>query len=541
MIVRLHVVRLVIACVALACVFAGWRTMWFLTDDAYIEFRYVANAVAGDGFVWNPPPFRPVEGYTSFLWVFLLKVVWQLTGFDPTESANPLSLVFGCGTIALTYAFVARMDLPEPARRHRLGLVALVLLGTVTNRTFLTWLSSGLETALFNFCFTWWIFEALTPPGVRTERWVARLSTAAALTALTRPDGLLVVSGSIVIVAIEAIRGRIPRKKLAMLAPLALVVLHVLWRRLTYGDWLPNTYYAKHVRPWPESGLKYLASFVLEYGVCVWLLIALAWLVAALRSMRTKRRSVLDHGHSIIASLVVIGHVAYYTLIIGGDHFEYRVYSYLVPLLFVSGAWCAAHLFRRPVFAFAAVGMFVLASLPIGWVHWEQTHELRTRRETHILKRPIAEVFPAPLRPIVREWDALQAWLIVHHVGMRHQEHKVFHEWLLETLPSREDGSQISWRDRPVLAWDTVGVMGWVLPNVAIIDRFGLNDRVIARSPPRSTSNENRLMAHDRSAPPGYLNCFRPNVRFRGGRAVVIPRERPLGDDEIHACESRDW
>ena len=50
---------------ALVLLYLGWKLFWFLTDDAYIAFRYVSNAHLGHGYVWNPPPFRPVEGYTS--------------------------------------------------------------------------------------------------------------------------------------------------------------------------------------------------------------------------------------------------------------------------------------------------------------------------------------------------------------------------------------------------------------------------------------------------------------------------------------------
>jgi hypothetical protein len=38
---------------------------------------------------------------------------------------------------------------------------------------------------------------------------------------------------------------------LRLLAPAgALVGAHVLWRHSYYGEWLPNTYYAKNVRDW---------------------------------------------------------------------------------------------------------------------------------------------------------------------------------------------------------------------------------------------------------------------------------------------------
>ena len=31
----------------------GWRVFWFLTDDAYIAFRYISNSHLGYGYVWN--------------------------------------------------------------------------------------------------------------------------------------------------------------------------------------------------------------------------------------------------------------------------------------------------------------------------------------------------------------------------------------------------------------------------------------------------------------------------------------------------------
>jgi arabinofuranosyltransferase len=155
--------------------------------------------------------------------------------------------------------------------------------------------------------------------------------------------------------------------------------------------------------------------------------------------------------------------------------------------------------------------------------------------------RPIAHRFPAPLRPVVERWDGLQAWLIQHHVGMRHQEHKIFYEWMAHLWVGREEGARIRWEQRAVVALWTVGVAGWVLPEVAIIDRFGLNDRVIARALPRHGDSGERLMAHERKAPPGYIECFRPNLRLGGGKIQLDPRSPPLTDNEIRACESRDW
>jgi arabinofuranosyltransferase len=521
---------LVLGLGAAALAAAGWRLFWFLTDDAFIAFRYASNLLHGWGLVWNPPPFAPVEGYTSFLWVVLLALVWAATGWEPPDSANWISLFLGFGTLFQIVRIFGRIGLPEGFRRHRQALLALALLGTVSNRSFLAWLSSGLETSLFNFLVAWWVYLALAAETERGPAWLARTSLCSALLALTRPDGLLFCAATALLAGADLLRkgSRLGRLLLALL-PLALVPAHLLWRRATYGVWLPNTYTAKVVGAWPESGVRYLLSFAIENGLWLWLLLALLALA------RTPRRA------PSLAPLLVCGvlaaHAAYYTFVVGGDHFEYRVYSHLVPLLFVSAVWLAARAFRAPRAAIAALVLFVLVSWPIPWVHWAATRGLATRPQTYALAAPIAARFPAPLRPPVEAWDRLQAWLIQHSVCVRHQEHKVLHEFMRDRLPSREAGSRIPWSERAVMEAGNIGVLGWVLPEVAILDASGLTDRIIARTP--TAPGHERRMAHDRAPPEGYVACFQPNARIENG--ALIFRTRPLSDEAIVACEALGW
>jgi arabinofuranosyltransferase len=92
---RRPILPALVALAVLVGVYGGWSLFWFYTDDAFIAFRYVSNAMLGHGLVWNPPPFLPVEGYTSFLWVRLLEGLWRITGLEPPQAANWLSLAFG--------------------------------------------------------------------------------------------------------------------------------------------------------------------------------------------------------------------------------------------------------------------------------------------------------------------------------------------------------------------------------------------------------------------------------------------------------------
>ncbi|OYT70235.1 MAG: hypothetical protein CFK52_11585 [Chloracidobacterium sp. CP2_5A] len=534
-----------------AALWLGWKAFWFLTDDAFIAFRYVSNQRLGHGLVWNPAPFRPVEGYTSFLWVILLSAVWKATGYDPPTAANCLALGFAALTLALTGVAVLKMPLSAALAPFRPRALAVVFVGVLSNRTFLAWTSSGLETAMFNALLLAWIGAWLWLPR-HTARRVAATATLAALVYLTRPDGLLFALASAALFSGDAWlrEGKWRAADWLAVAPLLAVPAHLVWRRSFYGDWLPNTHYAKSDPRWlwVTSGARYALSFIIEYALWFWLGLALFAVWTGLR----QRRALLDRlrrdparletalGVAVIG-LSLAAQVAYYTLVIGGDHFEFRVYSHLVPLIFISALWLLSAVGARPMRAAAFGALFLAGSLVIPWTHWLATKDLTSREETAFMKVSVADALArrAPWLPrsalaYVRWYDSLQFWLIDHAVCMRHQEHKGFYLFLMRVLPPREVGEQVRDDQYPVVTQTSVGVLAWVLPHVNVIDEHGLNDYVVARNA-QATGD---LMAHFRRPPPGYLECFRPNVAIRDGQVKVLPRAIPLTADDIRRCEA---
>jgi arabinofuranosyltransferase len=216
-----------------------------------------------------------------------------------------------------------------------------------------------------------------------------------------------------------------------------------------------------------------------------------------------------------------------------------------VPLAFVSLVWLGREAALGARATLAALALLVVASWPIPWTHWFVTRTLDGRRETLHLAAPVAPHLPPGLRTYARAFDTMQAWLIERSVGMRHQEHRTFWRWLVEHLPSREEGAKTTWDERPVMAASNVGVIGWVLPHVAILDGLGLNDYVVARTPAPDWG-ERRQMAHERRAPGEYERCYRPNLLLwmgRGSPPTIMRRddfrERPLTDADIAQCEAR--
>ncbi len=472
--------RLVLGIVLLALLattVAGALALSFECDDAYINYRYVANAHAGLGMVWNPPPFRPVEGYTSPLWICTLWATWSLFGAEPPAAANVLSILFGVGQFALIAAVAFGLRRRDGARAGDVVAIAVVAC-VVAQRTFLQWMTSGFETAMLNLYVVGWVLLAFRARERRDTRWLFFWSTLSALAALTRPDGLVTV-GATAVAALPALATRRIRSVAVGLSPLAIVAVHFLWRRSFYGEWLPNTYYAKVVAPWPEAGIPYFGCFLFETGLWLWFPVALVWL---LRDLVLHRRTLVATWFDRVPAVAAVGvlafHVGYYSLVVGGDHFEYRVLSQLVPLAWLSLAAMAVQLLGRPLLVCAAL-VPMLAASTIGWVHYSVTRDVTLQGIG-----PLAPRVPAFLRSVWRWHDSAQRFLHMHWIGLRCEEHVLALAKFRAAYPARGTFAPPGYDDVPVVVERAVGIAGWVLSDCAIVDHHGLNDWVVARTPP---------------------------------------------------------
>lgn len=593
--------RFVVLALLTGLVGAGACHLAFLCDDAFITFRYVSNAMHGHGLVWNPPPFAPVEGYTGFSWALVLWFSWSWFGVEPPAAANVLSIACGLATFVLVARAALRLT-DRDGRRLAFGAVCVTLLTIASNRTFLQWMSSGLETSLFVLVTVAWVLRAYRGP--RGVGWLAGWSGLAAASALTRPDGLLLVLATLATGALLTLQRRLSwRGCLAGLAPLLLVAAHLGWRRAFYGDWLPNTYFAKVGEPWPEAGQRYLLLFLVENGGLVVAVVLAGWLGHELRrGGRALAPRLLANAPATAAVVTMLATLGYYVFIVGGDHFEFRILSHLVPLGGLAVAAMAARLWAgrvAPLLASAALGLLALVAWVIPAV----------QPPTTFLYQPLWPHVPDVLQPLARWYDGHRAWLTMQAVNIRCDQHRLFLEGERLRLPPRtRSGANAD--DVPVLAADCVGWLGWVLPDVHIVDRLGLNDRVAARWSTRSTVSEPlptpferafakadqdgdgrvtaaelaaasppgadaaaaglllpmlalvfgdadgtlplaagpqlrrffaglRRMAHDRQAPAEYVMALAPNVTLLGPRVEVTPRSVPLSAARVREIEQQ--
>ena len=496
----------------------GWLSSvaWFLTDDAFISFRYTRNLLEGHGLVFNPGEY--VEGYTNFLWILELAAIWGVFGLRPEHAAPWLSVAYTVATIAATLWWVARL----PSLRNR-GLVGWMALGLLcSSATFAVWTSSGgLETRQFTFFIVTAVVCLSLYRYSRRGLLIASLSLAAA--ALTRPEGPMLAACCFGWFAVQRvvsdrrINSRLVRDLISLVAPfLILVAAHFLFRYSYYGEWLPNTYYAKHVRPWYESGFRYLLAAALETGL--YILLPLAFL--ALRS----RWQVHRDSSFALPLLCVAAHMAY-LLPIGGDHFEFRPLDFYWPLLAVPAADGIAllgfgistglqKLPRVPRWATAGRPYTIALFLPVlfyanaiqGVLLFEGTAIREQDRTWHfeLDQENAGWMMAAPGMPaLVAISNEMRRLSARHFVGQRFGQHRYFaylHTRAWEPYEKME---------RSFIPDDTLTIgygLGqfYFLPDLKVLDYYGLTDATVARNP-STRANRERAMAHDRQPPPEYL------------------------------------
>ena len=519
---------------------------WFITDDAFIAFRYVRNFVEGHGLVFNPG--ERVEGYSSFLWVLELAAIWRVFGLPPEDVAQWLSVGYTAGVIALLLWWVRR----DATLRNR-GLAGWMALGLVCgSATFAVWTSGGgLETRQFTFFVMAAIVALTVHNGSRWGLLAASFGLAGA--SLTRTEGILIAACCFGWFCVSRLiadwrrsdspsgsapdSGRIAWRRFAawvdwremacLIGPFVVIVAaHLAFRLAYYGEWLPNTYYAKIVRPWYEAGFRYYLGAAVDTGL--YLLVPLALL-----ALRARWRSRRDIAYAL-PLLCIFVHM-FGVMRVGGDPFEYRPLDFYWPALSVpvsatlldlgsrvSGARLLQRLARpglvsaanawslvifAPVLFYCSAiqGVLLLAGARVVDYTGKLHIELSDRNTGRFLDVPGMAV----LVPISND---LRRLAVNQRIASRFSEHRRFADERIQKWGPYRDMERGSIPAEALAVDGALGIPYYYLPDLRVVDSAGLTDATIARTPV-NTPNHMRQIAHDRRPPRGYLKRRGVNIR----------------------------
>lgn len=283
-----------------------------LDDDAMISLRYANNLQSHHGLVYNPG--ERVEGYTNPLWVVLMAVpLWLgVSARVAPYVVMTANFVLVGATAASMLAALRRLRCPTWA-----ALAAALAFTFDCNTVYFA--ASGLETSFLAFLVTASILTMLRGKPLQTFALLAAIP-------LARSDGAL---SALILTATAVWHFR--ERRLGLRGwPLvvALPAAHLVFRRVYYGEWYPNTYFLKmlalHDRLTLGTG-GYGFRLAWLYGL---------WIILALGATALRRDRAIAVG-----SLVAFMAQSAYAVFVGGDTFWFvRFVAPTLPLLYMAGA-----------------------------------------------------------------------------------------------------------------------------------------------------------------------------------------------------------
>lgn len=431
--------------------YALWSRLW-ACEDAYITFRYIENWVNGYGLVYNVGD--KVEGFTHPLWLFLIALPTFL-GANVRASALILSLLISI--IAL--AVILWRDRGEDNAPLVFPLAALLLLSHTGYRDFSV---SGLEFPLVVLLMAWFFIsyknnDLLTKPYLH--------GSLLALLYLTRPELALMIPVFFAVyigkalwtqlkLGVEPARGQwLGLGKLA--APIiGIAGAYHLFRWAYYGEFFPNTYYAKQgLGAYWSQGWIYFEHFWRYSPVLLIVVVISAALILLTKHVRRLYFTSLPR----LVMLLQIAMLSIYVVRLGGDFMAYR---FLLPPMLIGVILLndlPDRFFRRRITQLSLAGAgFVAAALlviyPLG----------AEKRLGYIA-------------------DERQYYDLYHPSYRALFEDPVDHVWYKMGSELRKLHEVTNYRIVHVAG--NIGYMGYAAgPGVYILDAFGLVDRQTARA-----------------------------------------------------------
>jgi len=431
------------ACVGLLAAVAvawAWKLRW-ISDDAFISFRYARNWVEGHGLVFNAG--ERVEGYTNFLWTALL-AVGLLLGIP----SGTLSIVLGLASLAVVVVLTARLPKSLGPRRARSVLpIGAVLL--TSSYLFVNFGTSGLETMFAAALLLFSVERALRNRPLSS-------GFIGILAVMSHPDHAIFYAALGFALALdEEVRKDLWR----YMAPFGVVYLPYFAARWAYyGAFFPNTYYAK------SAGASYISQGQVYLLVCILGLGLLGWIPMLLAGLRTQRSRLLGRFLLIAAPVYLL-----YVLKIGGDFMAGRLLVPLLPFAAISVELGARQLAASRRFACAAAGLAVAAmsALPLRLIlPGEKLFFIADERSFY----PVRQLHPLRVDSPYTTWS----------------------DHLLSAFHENPEG--------PLVATGCVGIVAY-RTRYPMLDVLGLTDPTVARKPIARRSRP----GHEKLASASYL------------------------------------
>ena len=424
------------------------RTAW-ISDDAYITFRVIANLLGGYGPRWNIDD--RVQVYTDPLFIGLISLVTAVTG-NMYLSTIALSLVLAL----ITYYFLTR-----DAGIFSIAAATVIL---IFSKGFIDFSASGMENPLTDCLAVFFFFSFWRGSGP------VRLSLIAALSAVTRMDTVLLFLPALLFTywraGWQAWKQVLWKQVLAAWSPFAAWCVFAV---VYYGFLFPNTAYCKLAAGIPSRALMvqgllyYFNSF--RHDTVTLVAIAAGLLVAALF-------------REYLAGLGVLLYLLY-VVRVGGDFMSSRFFTLplVVSVMLIVRHWKPRLLVGVPALcAVAAIGFLIPHPTVLSAV-----------ADYHL--------------PKVVDWDGIADERAAYYRWTGLLNYRTDRVW--PEHPSALLGYKLQQQGVKCYTWGQIGMIGYMNGRTThFIDPYGLADAFLARLP--IPPGPWRVGHYKRALPAGY-------------------------------------
>ncbi|WP_319431922.1 hypothetical protein [Mycobacterium sp. RTGN5] len=231
-------------------------------DDVFVTLRYSRNVLAGNGPVFNPG--EAVEGYSNPTWLLLVTVVAAVTGLT-----THLALFYLSKVLCMVFGALTLVAICQLAKLHGNGTPAIALLVFVmASSPFLNAYNiSGMETSLVTFLLAlsflfYYLWRAHRKLGCAIG-----FAVTLGILSISRPEAIIypiAIYAAIFASRARSKNERIPFVYVTLGIVAAIIAAFIAFRLSYYGEFLPNTLFAKNNPEFPafKEGLRYVALFL---------------------------------------------------------------------------------------------------------------------------------------------------------------------------------------------------------------------------------------------------------------------------------------
>lgn len=226
---------------------------WFV-DDLFIYFRYAENFASGKGIVFNEG--ERIEGFSGILW-FLILSFYAFLKLPLLEASKITTLLLSVSILYLLF---------KTGLKYGILYAVMALSICFLNLPFILWSTSGMDIILHTFI----LLFSLLIISEENNRVFLILPLLLFLLSISRPEGIAVS----LVLLIYYLTGSDEKnnKIVSLILYVILFVLFIAFRLLYFGEWLPNTFYAKlgnglvgeYEIGIYKQGIKYVINFLLN-------------------------------------------------------------------------------------------------------------------------------------------------------------------------------------------------------------------------------------------------------------------------------------